>query len=206
MPNHGDTALSQEKNVQGDSSWGVDAGGTSTMKGLAKATRERFDKVETSLTIVDRRTITMESTLAIILKKLEKLESRDERKKSETVVEPEKGETDVNENNDGVNSTEDKPNTCGILNKKKNYGGYNGDLKPDDSERNFDGSLNIYRTVQYPEKQHTKNESERFVESIWPEVRIASDLKGKGIQIKGLPDGAHKFKVYLDNSWKLVQA
>ncbi|RKF83150.1 hypothetical protein GcM1_162002 [Golovinomyces cichoracearum] len=35
----------------------------------------------------------MESTLAVILKKLEKLECRDERKKSEIVVEPEKGET-----------------------------------------------------------------------------------------------------------------
>ncbi|RKF76983.1 hypothetical protein GcC1_067033, partial [Golovinomyces cichoracearum] len=149
MPNQGDTVLN--------------AGGTSTVKGLAKATRERFDKVETSLTIVDRRTITTESTLAVILKKLEKLESRDERKKSETVIGPEKGETDVNENNDGVDSTEDEPNTRGIINKKKNYGGYNGDLNPDDSERNFDGSLNIYRTVQYPEKQHTKNESERFV-------------------------------------------
>ncbi|RKF77853.1 hypothetical protein GcM1_216048 [Golovinomyces cichoracearum] len=122
------------------------------------------------------------------------------------MVEPERGETDVNESNDGVDSTEDKPNTRGILKKKKIYGGYNGDLNPDDSERNFDGCLNIYRTVQCPEKPHTKNESERFVKSIWPEVRIASDLKGKGIQIKGLPDGAHKFKVYLDNSWKLVQA
>ncbi|RKF58993.1 hypothetical protein GcC1_179025 [Golovinomyces cichoracearum] len=148
----------------------------------------------------------MESTLAVILKKMEKLESRDERKKPETVVEPEKGETDVNESNDGVDSTEDKPNTCGILKKKRTYGGYNGDLNPHDSERNFDGSLNIYRMVQYPEKQHTKNERERFVKSIWPEVRIASDLEGKGIQIKGLPDGANKFKVYLDNSFKLVQA
>ncbi|RKF82010.1 hypothetical protein GcC1_019036 [Golovinomyces cichoracearum] len=206
MPNQGDTVLSQEKKVQGDSSWGVDAGGTSTVKGLSKATCERFDKVETSLTIVDRRTIAMESTLAVILKNLEKLESKDERKKSETVAEPEKGETDVNESNDRLDSTEDEPNTRGILNKKKVYGGYNGDLNPDDSERDFDGSLNIYRMVQYPEKKHTKNESERFVKSIWTEVRIGSDLKGKGIQIKGLPDGAHKFKVYLDNSWKLVQA
>ncbi|RKF76986.1 hypothetical protein GcC1_067034, partial [Golovinomyces cichoracearum] len=206
MPNQGDTVLSQEINVQGDSSWRVDAGGTSTVKGLAKATRERFDKVETSLTIVDRRTIIMESTLAVILKKLEKLESRDERKKLETVVETEKGETDVNESNYGVDSTEDEPNTRGILNKERTYGGHNGDLNPDDSERNFDGSLNIYRMVQYPERQHTKNESERFEKSIWPEVRIASDIKRKVFQIKGLPDGAHKFKVYLNNSWKLVQA
>ncbi|KAI1002620.1 hypothetical protein K3495_g5584 [Podosphaera aphanis] len=91
-------------------------------------------------------------------------------------------------------------NAHGTLKKKIVYGGYNSDLDPDDSERNFDSSLNIYRMAQYPEKQHTKNESERSVKSVWPEVRIASDLKGKGAQIKGLPDGAHKFKVYLDNS------
>ncbi|KAI1003803.1 hypothetical protein K3495_g4403 [Podosphaera aphanis] len=148
----------------------------------------------------------MENTLVVILKKLERLESRDERKKSETAVEPEKGESVVNESNHGVDSTEDEPITRGVLNKEKFYGGYNHDLKPDDSERNFDGSLNIYCMVQYPEKQHTKNESEQFVKSIWPGVRIASQIKGKGIQIKGLPDGAHKFKVYLDNSWKFVQA
>ncbi|RKF77515.1 hypothetical protein GcM1_218012 [Golovinomyces cichoracearum] len=140
----------------------------------------------------------MENTLAVILEKSERL--------GKTAVEPEKGETDVNESNDCVDSTEDEPNTRGILNKNKIYGGYNGDLNPDDSERNFDGSLNIYRMAQFLEKQQTKNESERFVKSIWPEVRIESDLKRKGIQIKGLPDGAHKFKVYLDNSWKLVQA
>ncbi|RKF61476.1 hypothetical protein OnM2_041079 [Erysiphe neolycopersici] len=148
----------------------------------------------------------MENSPAVILKKLERLESKDDRKKQETAVEPEKRETDVNESNYDVDSTEKEHNTRGILNKKRVYGGYNGDLNPDDSERNFDGSLNFYRLAQYPEKQHTKNESERFVKSIWPEVRIASDLKGKGIQIKGLPEGAHKLKVYLDNSWKLVQA
>ncbi|RKF55746.1 hypothetical protein OnM2_087062 [Erysiphe neolycopersici] len=148
----------------------------------------------------------MKNTPTVIFKKLERLESKDDRNKPEIAVEPDKGETDVNESNYDVDSTEEEPNTRGILYKKRVYGGYNGDLNPDDSERNFDGSFNIYRMAQYPEKQHTKNESERFVKSIWLEVKIASDLKEKGIQIKGLPEGAHKFKVYLDNLWKLVQA
>ncbi|KAI0997020.1 hypothetical protein K3495_g11162 [Podosphaera aphanis] len=119
----------------------------------------------------------MENTLAAIIKKWgnSKIETRDK------------------------NSVEDEPNTRGILNKKKVYGGYNGDINPDDSERNFDGSLNIYRMAQYPEKEYTKNESKQFVKSILPEVRIASNSEGKGIQIKGLPDGAHKFIIYLDN-------
>ena len=187
---------------------GVDANRKSNLKGLTKATRERFDKVEASLNLLDQRTITMENTLAVILQKLEKFESSNFRQRYEAATEPEREEVEIYQGNYDVDATKDinEPNTRGTLDKKRVYGGYNGDLNMDESERNFNGSLNIYRSAQHPDRKHINNENERFVKSIWPEVRIASDLKGKGIQVKGLPDGAYKFKVFLDNSWKLVQA
>ena len=208
MSGKSDAVSAQEASVQGDTTWGVDANGTSNLKGLTRATRERFDKVEASLTVLDQRTLTTENTLTMILQKLEKFESSNSRQRYEAAAEPEGEEAEIYQGNYGVDATKEinEPSTRGTLDEKKVYGGYNSDLNMDESERNFGGSLNIYRSAQHSDRQHTNNESERFVKSIWPEARIACDLKGKGIQVKGLPDGAHKFKVFLDNSWKLVQA
>ena len=80
----------REAIVQGDTTWGVDANGTSTLKGLTKATRERFNKFEASLTVLDQRTIIIENTLTVILQKLEKFESSNSRQRYEAAAEPER--------------------------------------------------------------------------------------------------------------------
>lgn len=188
--------------------WGNDVNNHSNVNSLRTATIARFETVEASLQEIKSLNNQILSKLSA-LEKNQSARPGKEAEKEQAEEQDETGEKDKDGEKDenGGKTDKDKDKDEG---KKENRDSSDhekdaSELKPNGPQRNLDGTLDLFQTTPY-EKRHTNNQSERYVLRIWPEVKLPAAVRAAGIRVSEIPLDAYKFRVMLDNSWRLVRA
>ena len=72
-------------------------------------------------------------------------------------------------------------------------------------ERLYDGTLNVHYVPPYS-KPYMDDDGERYVEGIWPEVKLRNAAEAIGINVADIPADSYRIRVNLERQWEIKLA